>query len=82
MLDQRAVGVERPFEVGDGHPVDARPCREVDGAGVGRVQADDAAGGLDDVSGSLAGRQTVAAREPGAALGDVDLRTRGAYDAQ
>jgi hypothetical protein len=36
------------------------------------VQADDAAGGLDDVSGSLAGRQTVAAREPGAALGDVD----------
>ena len=52
--------------------VDARPGGQVDGHGIGPVQADHALGGLRHVVRAMSGGQAVPAGQPGAALSEVD----------
>ena len=69
LLDQRAVVVQRPVDVGDGDPVDAGAQRQVDGGRLGGVQHRDRPRRRLGVGRAVPGRQRVPPRQPGAALG-------------
>ena len=77
MLDQRPIGVQGALQIGHRHAVDARPGGQVDRRRIGPVQADHAPGRLHDVARAMAGRQAVAAGQPGSALRDLDLSHGG-----
>ncbi len=69
LLDQRAVVVQRPVDVGDRDAVDAGAHREVDGGRLGGVQHRDRPRRRLRVGRAVPGRQRVPPRQPGSALG-------------
>ena len=79
LLDQRAVVVQRPVDVGAGDPVDAGVQREVGRRRLGGVQDGHGAGGRDRVGHPVLRGDAVAARHPGATLHVGDQADRLAH---
>jgi hypothetical protein len=70
VLHERPIEVQRPLEIGHRHAFDAGLRGQEDRRRVGAVQADHAAGRLDDVGGAVRAGQTVTPGDPGSTLGN------------
>jgi hypothetical protein len=72
MPDERPILIQGFVHVAERHPVDASPRGEVNGRGIRRVQADEAARRVRDALTTAFFGEAVTACEPRAPLGDLD----------